>query len=201
MKKARLVVMISGNGGNLEAILQACSVGQLAAEVVHVVSNNNRAYGLVRAARYGVPTSVHRREGERQAYDARLANFVTGLRPDWIVLAGWMHILSMNFLSRFSDRVINLHPALPGQFAGTHAIERAFEAYQQGQILHTGIMVHLVPDEGVDDGPVLASEVVPILPEDTLESLRIRIAAAEHRVLVDTIGRLITGELVELPTK
>ena len=112
-------------------------------------------------------------------------------------LAGWMHILSMNFLGRFSNRVINLHPALPGQFAGTHAIERAFTAYQEGQIPHTGIMVHLVPDEGVDDGPVLASEIVPILPDDTLESLQTRIHAAEHRVLVDTIGRLIAAELAE----
>jgi folate-dependent phosphoribosylglycinamide formyltransferase PurN len=92
--------------------------------------------------------------------------------------------------------VVNLHPALPGQFSGMHAIERAFKAAQQGQIKQTGIMVHLVPDEGVDDGPVLASQTVPILPDDTLNALEARIHAAEHKLLVDTVRKLVLGEIV-----
>ena len=84
-----------------------------------------------------------------------------------------------------------MHPALPGQFAGTHAIERAFEAFQRGEIDHTGIMVHLVPDEGVDDGPVLATQIVPISPDDTVETLEAHIHAAEHKLLVETVHNLI----------
>ncbi len=103
-----------------------------------------------------------------------------------------MRILSSSFLSSFPNRVINLHPALPNTFPGTHAIERAFEAYQRGEIKHTGIMVHLVPDEGVDNGPVLATEIVPIHAEDTLESLEFRVHQTEHRVLVNTLKSVLS---------
>jgi folate-dependent phosphoribosylglycinamide formyltransferase PurN len=89
--------------------------------------------------------------------------------------------------------VINLHPALPGTFPGTHAIERAFEAFARGEIRATGVMVHLVPDEGVDSGPVLAQEEVPIRPDDTLESLEARVHDVEHRLLVDAIRKVLTG--------
>jgi folate-dependent phosphoribosylglycinamide formyltransferase PurN len=103
----------------------------------------------------------------------------------------WMRVLSSAFLDRFPQRVVNLHPALPGAFPGTHAIDRAFEAYRVGAITHTGVMVHLVPDEGIDDGPVLAQEIVPIGPDDTLESLEVRIHAVEHRLLVSTLKTLL----------
>jgi phosphoribosylglycinamide formyltransferase-1 len=86
--------------------------------------------------------------------------------------------------------VVNLHPALPGTFPGVEAISRAYEAYQKGEIQHTGVMVHLVPDEGVDSGPVLASEVVPIYPEDSLETLEARVHAVEHRLLVETLRKM-----------
>ena len=102
-----------------------------------------------------------------------------------------MRILSSSFLSSFPNKVINLHPALPDTFPGTHAIERAFEAYQRGEIDHTGVMVHLVPDEGVDKGPVLATEIVPIHKEDTLESLETRVHQTEHTLLVKTIKLLL----------
>jgi phosphoribosylglycinamide formyltransferase-1 len=105
-----------------------------------------------------------------------------------------MRILSSFFLSLFPNRVINLHPALPDTFPGTHAIERAFEAYQRGEIEHTGIMVHLVPDEGVDNGPVLATEIVPINKDDTLESLEMRIHKTEHKLLVATLKKLVLEE-------
>lgn len=200
MTLARLVVLISGTGSNLQAILDACEQGDLPARVVAVVSNRRDAYGLERARRHGVPALYHpfapyRAAGrDRREYDADLADLVAGYAPDWVVLAGWMHVLSLAFLSRFPNRVINLHPALPGMFPGTHAIARAFEAYQRGAITTTGVMVHLVPDEGVDCGPVIAQATVPILPGDTLESLEARIHAVEHKLLVGALQQLISGE-------
>src|SRR6185436_17239729 len=115
-------------------------------------------------------------------------------QPDWVILAGWMHVLGMSFLEHYPNRVVNLHPALPGQFPGTNSIARAFEAYQQGEITETGIMVHLVPDAGVDDGPTLATVTVPIHPDDTLETLEERMHEAEHELLVNTLRGLISGE-------
>ena len=188
----KLVVLISGNGSNLQAILDACASGGLCAQVVAVVSNHADAYGLERARGANVPAVVKSKAKmqDRRAYDAELAELVAAYQPDWVVLAGWMRVLTMTFLQRFPNRVVNLHPALPGTFPGTHAIERAFEAYQRGEINHTGVMVHLVPDEGVDCGPVLASEVVPILPGDTLAMLEARIHVVEHRLLVQTLKNL-----------
>ena len=186
---ARLVVLISGNGSNLQAILNACTSGELPASVVCVISNKADAYGLVRAKNAGVEAvhfAKHSTE-TRQEYDQRLADYVTAKQPDYIVLAGWMRILSSSFLSSFPNKVINLHPALPNTFPGTHAIERAFEAHQRGEIDHTGVMVHLVPDEGVDNGPVLATEVVSINKDDTLETLEARVHQTEHKLLVNTL--------------
>ena len=133
---SRLVVLISGNGSNLQAILDACTNGTLNARVAAVFSNKADAFGLQRAAAAGVPALVHQklRDMERAVYDARLAEAVASYSTDWVVLAGWMRILSSAFLDRFPGRVINLHPALPGMFPGTHAIERAYQAYQAGEI-------------------------------------------------------------------
>src|SRR5512144_2784814 len=192
--KTRLVVLISGNGSNLQAILDACASGELPASVVTVVSNKPDAYGLRRARDAGVE-AVHfaKLENEsRRDYDTRLRDYVTTRQPDYVVLAGWMRLLSSSFLASFPNRVVNLHPALPGTFPGTHAIERAFEAYQRGEIDHTGVMVHLVPDDGVDNGPVLATEVVPIHAEDTLELLEARIHEVEHQLLVAVLKKLTT---------
>jgi len=122
---------------------------------------------------------------------------VAAYKPDWIILAGWMHILSDAFLQRFPYRVINLHPALPGQFPGVHAIARAYEAYSAGTIKKTGVMVHLVPDEGVDSGPVLATREVIIYHTDTLEMLEKRMHQAEHQVLVEALLRLLEGDTEE----
>jgi phosphoribosylglycinamide formyltransferase-1 len=192
---SRLVVLISGNGSNLQAILDACNSGELDAKVVAVISNKADAYGLVRAKKVGIE-AIHfpKLENEsRSDYDARLAVYVSTCLPDYIVLAGWMRILSSFFLSSFPNRVINLHPALPDTFPGTHAIERAYEAYQRGEIQHTGVMVHLVPDEGVDNGPVLATEIVPINKDDTLETLETRVHQTEHRLLVNTLKTIVTS--------
>jgi phosphoribosylglycinamide formyltransferase 1 len=190
---SRLVVLISGNGSNLQAILDACASGELPASVVCVISDKADAYGLVRAKNAGVE-AIHfpkLTNETRQEYDKRLADYVDTQQPDYVILAGWMRILTSSFLGQFPNRVVNLHPALPGTFPGTHAIERAFEAFQRGEIQHTGIMVHLVPDEGVDNGPVLATEIVPINKDDTLETLEVRVHQTEHRVLVQTIKKLL----------
>ena len=119
---------------------------------------------------------------------------VAGFGPDFVVLAGWMRILTMNFLGWFPDRVVNLHPALPGELPGIHAIERAWHEALAGERTRTGVMVHLVPSESVDDGPVLATADVPILPDDTLDSLTARVHHTEHELLVDTLSGLCREE-------
>lgn len=193
----RLVVLASGNGSNLQAILDACAAGELPADVVGVVSDHPDALALQRATDAGVaPAVVVRRDGEHRGdYDTRLADVVDEMAPDLVVLAGWMRILTANFLGRHPERVVNLHPALPGEFPGVNAIERAWHEAKQGTRHTTGVMVHLVPDEGVDDGPVLATVDVPILADDSLEALQSRIHAAEHRLLVDTIRSLCLKEI------
>jgi phosphoribosylglycinamide formyltransferase 1 len=191
---ARLAVLASGSGSNVQAILDACASGELDATVVAVVSDQPDAFALERARRHAVEsvmavprdTRLPRRE-----WDRSLADLVSATRPDWIVLAGFMRILSSDFLDWFPGRVVNLHPARPGELPGVRAIERAWEEAQAGRRTHTGVMVHLVPDEGVDDGPVLASVDVAIFPDDDLASLRERMHRAEHTLLVNTLARLI----------
>jgi formyltetrahydrofolate-dependent phosphoribosylglycinamide formyltransferase len=189
----KLVVLISGYGSNLQAILDAVRLGIIPARVCAVVSNKADAYGLERARLTDIPAVayVYKKGQERADYDQELADIVASYQPDWIILAGWMRILSSTFLQRFPSRVVNLHPALPGMFPGTHAIERALQAYHSGQIEHTGVMVHLVPDEGVDSGPVLNQRVVPILPEDTIETLEARVHKVEHILLIETLKTLV----------
>ena len=191
-----LVVLVSGFGSNLQAILDAASLGAIPARVSAVISNKADAYGLERARLAGLPAVAHvyQKGQDRTEYDRQLADLVASYNPDWVVLAGWMRILSAAFLERFPNRVVNLHPALPGTFPGIHAIQRAFEAYHNGQIEHTGVMVHLVPDEGVDSGPVLNQRVVPIFPEDTIESLEARLHAIEHALLIETLKTLSENE-------
>ena len=191
-RPARLVVMISGNGTNLQAILDACEKQALPAQVVGVISNQSGAYGLERASRANVPSEVYGKPKalDRREYDACLAEKAAAYQPDWVILAGWMRLLSAAFLDRFHGRVVNIHPALPGQFPGTHAIERAYAAFQRGETPGTGVMVHLVPDEGVDDGPVLGMVEVAMQAGESLEALEARIHTIEHRLYVETLRRL-----------
>ena len=192
----RLVVLISGNGTNLQAVLDACAAGVLPARVVAVVSNRRAAYGLVRAEQAGVPTVYRPLKATTDAgrsrtdYDRDLADVVASFAPDLVVLAGWMHVLSPVFIERFTGRLINLHPALPGTFAGTHAIERAYAAYQDKKIEFSGVMVHHVVPE-VDAGPVIDSVAVPILPGDTLDDFEERVHANERVLLVRAIGQVL----------
>jgi formyltetrahydrofolate-dependent phosphoribosylglycinamide formyltransferase len=194
----RLAVLISGNGSNLQAIIDAIQTNAMEAQLGVVVSNRPEAYGLLRAERAGVPTlyfplDPYQKSGHlRSDYEADLAELIAAYEPDLVVLAGWMLILSPAFLDHFPDRVINLHPALPGQFPGTHAIERAYQAFQQGQIEHTGIMVHRVIPE-IDAGPVIVTAKVPIEATDSLSDLESRIHATEHRLIVEAIRRVFSG--------
>jgi formyltetrahydrofolate-dependent phosphoribosylglycinamide formyltransferase len=191
----RLVVLASGNGSNLQAVIDACADGRLPAQVSAVISDVAHARALERADAAGIPAvHVGHRAGESRAdYDARLAEVVTGFDPDFVVLAGWMRVLSMSFLGWYPGMVVNLHPALPGELPGLHAIERAFAEAQAGDRSSSGVMVHLVPDEGVDDGPVLATAVVAIHPGDTLDTFEQRVHATEHQLLVDALGTLCTA--------
>lgn len=200
---ATLAVLISGNGSNLQALIDACQDGRLDARIGVVVSNRKAAFGLERARQAGIPTRYHplkpyRTAGRSRAeYDADLARLLAQFQPDWVVLAGWMHIFSDGFLGHFPQRVVNLHPALPGQFPGAHAIDDALAAFARGEIEHTGVMVHLVPDARVDEGPVLATRTVPIRPGDSRDSLAARIHPVEHELLVGTLQELVTGKIRE----
>lgn len=191
----RLVVFISGNGSNLQVLINAVRAGELAAEIVTVISNRRAAHGLIRAERADIPTGYfplkpYREAGRsRETYDTDLAAHVVTYEPDLIILAGWMHIFSSAFLDHFPRQVLNLHPALPDQFAGTHAIERAYKAFQQKKINYTGVMIHWVVSE-VDAGPVIVTERVPIYVTDKVSDLEMRIHAIEHRLLVETIKSL-----------
>lgn len=185
----RIVVLISGSGTNLQALIDATQSGDLKAEICLVVSNKQKAYGLQRAEKAGIPTQVFslkrfKDEGKsRVDFDVHVAQTIAGYKPDLVVLAGWMHILSPEFLQVFPNNVINLHPALPGQFDGAHAIERAFEAAQKGEIKETGVMVHKVIP-AVDQGEVILQQPVPIYETDKLEDLENRIHDIEHGLIV-----------------
>jgi formyltetrahydrofolate-dependent phosphoribosylglycinamide formyltransferase len=195
----RIAVLISGFGSNLQAIIDAALTGKLpGVEIAVVVSNRKAAYGLQRAKDANVPTEYfplkpYRDAGRsRKEYDADLAALLCErYGAEWVVQAGWMHLFSMAFLRRFPKRVVNLHPALLGPFPGMHAIARAWEAYQRGEIDHTGVTIHLVPDEGVDDGPLIAQVPVPIYPNDTLDNLEARVHEIEHRLLVEALHDLL----------
>lgn len=194
MQLPRIAVLVSGSGTNLQAIIDAVASGQLDAEIAVVVSNRANAFGITRAKNAGIPTIVktlrahlaQNSANSRESYDTELAEEILKFRPDIIMLAGFMHILSPAFLDSFPEAVINLHPALPGQFDGTKAIERAWEAFQKGEIPHTGVMIHDVIPQ-VDRGRVIVKQTVEILPQDTLEDLENRIHAVEHQLVIQGI--------------
>jgi phosphoribosylglycinamide formyltransferase 1 len=199
-RRRRLVVMVSGNGSNLQAVLDACGTGVVNAAVVAVVSNQPDVFALQRADAAGVP-AVHvgkQLDEARADYDARLADVVAGFEPDLIVLAGWMRLLTMSFLGWFPGQVINLHPALPGELAGTHCIERAWDEAIEGNRSSSGVMVHLVPDGGVDDGPVLATSTVDIDTSGTRDEFEAVMHRAEHELLVRTLAGICNHEVEEI---
>jgi len=184
---ARLVVLVSGAGTNLQALLEACADPAYGARVVAVGADRHGIAGLERAERAGVPTFVVRVPdfSSREEWDAALAERVAAYEPDLVVSAGFMKILGPAFLERFGGRTINTHPALLPAFPGAHAVRDALEY----GVKVTGCTVHFV-DEGVDTGPVIAQEAVPVRWHDDEDTLHERIKQVERRLLVEVVGRL-----------
>lgn len=171
----RIVIMISGRGSNMRALFEA----NLPARIVAVISNNAQAAGLDYARQHGVETHVvnHREFAHRAAFDQALAERVHSFAPDIIVLAGFMRILTETFLSRFSGRVLNVHPSLLPAFAGLDTHQRALD---EGVRLH-GCTVHFVTT-ALDHGPIIVQAAVPVLPDDNAERLAARVLDQEHRI-------------------
>ena len=187
----RLVVLVSGSGTLLQALLDASAAGELRAVVAAVGADRPDAYGLTRAEAAGVPTFVHplTKGADRAAWDAELTGLVAAHEPELIISAGFMKLVGPAFLARFGGRMINTHPALLPSFPGIHGVR---DALAHG-VKVTGATVFLV-DEGVDSGRILAQEAVPVLPDDTEEVLHERIKIVERRLLVDTVNELCQGD-------
>ena len=179
-------VLVSGSGTNLQALIDA----QL--PIACVGSNKPGVMGLERAAKAGIETGVFEQENypERPARDTALADWLQERGVEWVVLAGYMHVLTPAFLSRFPRRVINLHPALLPSFPGAHAIDEAL-AYG---VRWTGVTVHFV-DEGVDTGPVILQEPVEVKDDDDVTTLAERIHAVEHRLLPEAARLCLDGRV------
>lgn len=186
----RLVVLVSGSGTLLQALLDASASGELNATVVAVGADRPGAQGLVRAERAGVATFVHplAKDGDRAAWDAGLTELVAAHEPDLVVSAGFMKLVGPAFLTRFGGRTINTHPSLLPSFPGTNAPR---DALHHGVLL-TGATLFLI-DSGVDTGRILAQEPVRVLPGDTVEVLHERIKIVERQLLVDTVNELSRG--------
>ena len=189
MKK--IVILISGRGSNMEAIVAACSAERWPAEIACVISSKPEAAGLAAAAEAGVTTKVvdARRFAGREAFEADLITHIDAHRPDCIVLAGFMRVLSEAFVNRYADRMLNIHPSLLPAFAGLDTHQRALAA---GVRVH-GATVHFVSPV-VDAGAIVAQAIVPIAANDTHETLAARVLAAEHRLYPRAVEWFLTGQ-------
>lgn len=188
----RVVVLVSGEGTNLQSLIDAVHDPAGAVRITRVVSSKDGVGALRRAEAAGIPTSVVAQadHATREDRDAALADLVDAESPDLVVLAGWMSILTGRFLDRFPDRVINLHPSMLPAFPGMHAIE---EALAWG-VRWTGVTVHYV-EEQVDAGPPILQEPIPVLYGDTAATLRERIREAEHRLVPEAVRLLAAGRV------
>jgi len=185
---ARLVVLLSGAGTNLQALIDACADGSYGAAVVAVGADRTGIEGLARAHRAGVPTFTHQLSDhpDRAAWDRALAESCAHHQPDLVISAGFMKLVGRDFLDRFAGRFVNTHPSLLPAFAGMHAVADAL-AYG---VKVTGCTVFLV-DAGTDTGPVIAQAAVPVGEDDDVASLHERIKMTERALLVDTVGRMV----------
>ena len=190
--KLRIGVLVSGGGSNLQAILDAIGAGRLDAEVAVVVSNVAAAQGLERARKAGVPAVVidHKAFPSREAFDAAVVDTLRAHEASWIVLAGFMRVVTSVLLDAFPMRVVNIHPALLPSFPGVHAQKQAL-AYG---VRVTGCTVHLV-DAGTDTGPIIAQAAVPVLDGDTEASLTARILAEEHALFPQVLQWIAEGRV------
>lgn len=165
----KLAVLISGNGSNLQSIIDHIRNGFLQAQIAVVISNQPDAYGLQRAHKAGIPTIViaHDMYENRKIFDRAILNELKRFDVEWVILSGFMRILGTEFLSKYNNKVINIHPSLLPKYPGLQAIQKAFQNVES----ETGVTVHYV-NEGVDTGSIILQEKVTITPEDTLESDR-----------------------------
>ncbi|KAF6015870.1 hypothetical protein HII12_000433 [Brettanomyces bruxellensis] len=207
-----ILVLISGNGTNLQALIDNCKSGKIPGKITHVISSSAKAYGLERASKANIPTTVHRlytyykgiskedkenRIKARAKFDRDLATLILDKlgKPDLIVCAGWMLILSSEFLKPMEAAnvpIINLHPALPGAFEGTHAIERSWDAGQKGLVNKGGCMIHYVIEQ-VDRGQPLIVKEIPVIKGETVEDFEARIHAQEHVAIVEGTIKVLKG--------
>ncbi|HEU0288504.1 MAG TPA: phosphoribosylglycinamide formyltransferase [Nocardioidaceae bacterium] len=187
-RPARLVVLVSGAGTNLQALLNACADPAYGGRVIAVGADRDGVEGLARAERAGVPTFVHRvRDHEDRAdWDRAVTATVASYEPDLVILAGFMKLMGPEFLGRFGGRVVNTHPALLPSFPGMHAPR---DALTHG-VRVTGATLFAV-DDGVDAGPIIAQVAVPVLAGDDVDTLHKRIKGQEQMMLVETVGRLV----------
>jgi phosphoribosylglycinamide formyltransferase 1 len=187
-RQARLVVLVSGSGTNLQALLDAAADEGFGAQVVAVGSDRDGTGGLERAAAAGIPTFVRRVKDfpDRAAWDQALAGDCAGFAPDLVVLAGFMKLVGPEFLRQHGGRLINTHPALLPSFPGMQAVR---DALDHGVRL-TGCTIFLV-DEGTDTGPVVAQAAVPVHDDDDEAALHERIKVAERALLAETVGRMV----------
>ncbi len=192
MSVARIAVLASGRGSNLQCLLDGIAAGQLNADVVGVFSDKPTAAALDKVAPECRWARTPREFGSRDAFDAALADAVAASQPDWVVCAGYMRILGAGFVQRFAGRLVNIHPSLLPRHKGLHTHTRAIEA---GDAEH-GASVHFVVPE-LDAGAVIAQAVVPVLAGDNAETLAARVLAVEHPLLLAATRLLVTGRITE----
>ncbi len=187
-----IVVLISGNGSNLQAIIDAIKHGELPIDIRGVISNRPRAFGLERARQAGIPTVIidHSRFADREDFDAALQTAIDRFEPALVVLAGFMRILTPALVRHYHGRMINVHPSLLPAFRGLDTHRRALEA----GVAEHGLSIHFVTDE-LDGGPVIIQQRVPLLANDDVETLAARVQAAEHRLYPRVIAWIATGRL------
>ena len=178
-KPCRIVVLISGSGTNLQAIIDACKQTNFPAEIVGVLSNKADAYGLTRASNANIETIAlsHKAFDSRESYDKAMIAEIDQLAPDLIVLAGFMRILTADFVSHYQGKLLNIHPSLLPKYQGLNTHQRAIDA---GDNVH-GVSVHFVTEE-LDGGPVILQAKVPVFPEDSADDLAKRVHEQEHRI-------------------
>ena len=188
----RILILISGRGSNLQAIVQRCADEAWPASVVAVVSNRPDAEGLDFAAQHGIATAVldHRQFADRQTFDAELARLVDSFAPDLVVLAGFMRILTDGFVVHYAGRLLNIHPSLLPAFTGLHTHRRAIEAGCKV----SGSTVHFVTPE-LDHGPIVLQATVPVLADDTPACLSARVLAVEHQIFPMAVRWFVEGDL------
>jgi phosphoribosylglycinamide formyltransferase-1 len=189
----KATVLISGNGSNLQALIDAVAAGRMDLDISHVISNVADARGLRRAEEAGIRTSVleHGRFADRNDFDAALALLMAAGEPDLVILAGFMRIIGDPVLEPFRGRMLNLHPALLPRYRGVNTYQRAIDA---GDDIH-GASIHFVTAE-LDGGPVFSQVVIPILEDDSAESLAARLGPKEHELIVATV-EFFTRHVVE----